>query len=178
MKLTKRILLFIILSAVAFTAGITAAAGGGYILGDSDGDGRINVKDATAIQKYIAKIPDISINEKAADVDQNGRITVGDASLIQRYIVKLSVSFPIGEVVEPVIETTEPAQASSVITEPSQASEETTSAPVRETSEPTVENTTEPEKSTTAENTEAATATSAPTQAPTRDEYELPFVPS
>ncbi len=178
MKLTKRLLLFIILSAVAFTAGITAAAGGGYILGDADGDGRITVKDATAIQKYIARIPDISINEKAADVDRNGIITVGDASLIQRYIVKLSVSFPIGEVVEPVIDTTEPAQASSVITEPSQASEETTSAPVRETTEPTVENTTEPSQSAVNESTETSATKSIETQAPTRDEYELPFVPS
>lgn len=178
MKLTKRVLLFIISATVVFTAGITSLASGGYILGDADGDGRINVKDATAIQKYIARIPDISINEKAADVDNNDMITVADASYIQRYIVKLSVSFPIGEVVEPVIEITEPAQASSVITEPSQTADETTSAPVRETTEPISENTTEPSQSALNESMETSATKSIETQAPTRDEYELPFVPS
>ena len=98
MKLTKRILLFIILSAVAFTAGITAAAGGGYILGDSDGDGRINVKDATAIQKHLASLLYLSEEGKlSADVEEQGKdLNILCATYIQKYLASIPQKCAVG----------------------------------------------------------------------------------
>ncbi len=58
-----------------------------YAVGDANGDGKISVADATAIQKYIASIIEFSDIQKAAgEVTGDNRITVGDATKIQKYI--------------------------------------------------------------------------------------------
>jgi len=71
--------------------------GGSYILGDVDADGKVIIKDATRIQKIVAKI--LSSNERsnlAGDVDFDGRLTVKDATLIQKYLAKIIKNSPIG----------------------------------------------------------------------------------
>lgn len=57
--------------------------------GDVNGDGVIDIKDATEIQKYVANQVKLTENQKrAADVNLDGKVNTNDATLIQKYIVK------------------------------------------------------------------------------------------
>ena len=53
------------------------------ILGDVNGDGVVNVKDATAIQKYAAEMT-VELNLKLADYNKDGNVNVKDATDIQK----------------------------------------------------------------------------------------------
>lgn len=66
------------------------------LLGDVDGDEKISILDATAIQRHLVKLPTASFNEKAADADESGKIEILDATAIQRYLVNLSTHEGIG----------------------------------------------------------------------------------
>lgn len=56
-----------------------------YRLGDCDGNGVVNVNDATMIQKYAAMLITFSDEQKsAADINRDGKINIGDATSIQR----------------------------------------------------------------------------------------------
>lgn len=57
-------------------------------LGDVNGDGSISIDDATAVQKYLANMLDLSA--ELADVDKNGSITIDDVTLIQKYLAGLA----------------------------------------------------------------------------------------
>lgn len=58
--------------------------------GDANGDGKINVADATAIQKAIVGIVNQNEIERInSDVNFDSDITVIDATTVQRYIVRL-----------------------------------------------------------------------------------------
>ncbi len=62
-----------------------------YILGDATLDGRLNVRDATAIQKHVAKIQLLEVEAlELADFNADGKINVRDATAIQKNIAKLS----------------------------------------------------------------------------------------
>ncbi|MGN1050759.1 MAG: starch-binding protein [Acutalibacteraceae bacterium] len=62
----------------------------GKKLGDVNGDGDINVKDATLIQKYKAKlITSEELDLTVADVNKDAVVNVKDATLIQKYAAKL-----------------------------------------------------------------------------------------
>ncbi|MGN0452402.1 MAG: starch-binding protein [Ruminococcus sp.] len=68
------------------------------LLGDADLDGKVNVKDATAIQKQVANI--ITFDDTAtlcADADLDGRVNVKDATVIQKFIAGIEVDTPIDE---------------------------------------------------------------------------------
>ena len=54
-------------------------------------DGKINILDATAIQKHLAEIS--VIDTTYADTDKDGSITIKDATMIQRYICGLVTTF-------------------------------------------------------------------------------------
>lgn len=57
------------------------------IAGDVNLDGKLNVRDATLLQKHLAKIA--SLGTKAlglADFDQNGKVNIRDATAIQKKI--------------------------------------------------------------------------------------------
>lgn len=56
-----------------------------YIIGDANGDGIVDVNDATAIQKAIAECPLDYFDEIAADVDGSG-LTVNNVTNIQKYL--------------------------------------------------------------------------------------------
>ena len=56
-----------------------------YIVGDANGDGGIDVADATILQKFINYIP-VTIHKEVADVNADGRIDVRDATAIQKKI--------------------------------------------------------------------------------------------
>lgn len=62
--------------------------------GDVDKDGRVSVKDATLIQKYIASIVDLDDTQKSvADVNHDGKINIKDATVIQMYCAGIITSF-------------------------------------------------------------------------------------
>ncbi len=65
-----------------------------YLLGDADGSGKLDVIDATTIQRYLAKLANNLKNEKAADVSGNNKVDVIDATYIQRKLAKIIDTFP------------------------------------------------------------------------------------
>lgn len=76
----------------------TTSADKTYLLGDADENGKVNVKDATVIQKHAAKllmlVGDAVI---CADVNFDEKINVKDATAIQKFVAKIPVEYPIGE---------------------------------------------------------------------------------
>lgn len=77
----------------------TTAGVAEYMYGDADLNGKINVKDATTIQKFAAKM--LTLDEVAkiqADVTGDMKVNVKDATSIQKYIAKLILVFPVEEV--------------------------------------------------------------------------------
>ncbi len=63
-----------------------------YECGDVDMDENINIKDATAIQKYIASILELEegVLTHLADFDKNGDTNIKDATSIQKFIAGLA----------------------------------------------------------------------------------------
>lgn len=60
---------------------------GVYVKGDADGDGKISVKDATCIQRYlVGLISEQEINYSSARVCETDEVTVVDATMIQKVI--------------------------------------------------------------------------------------------
>lgn len=58
-----------------------------YKLGDVDGNGKIDVNDATQIQYYLAELKDeTELHIEAADFNQDGEIDISDATDIQFFI--------------------------------------------------------------------------------------------
>ena len=73
---------------------------GGIILGDADLDGKVNVKDATVVQKSAADLVVLNADALlAADADKDGKVNVKDATVIQKYSADIEVSTPVGEVI-------------------------------------------------------------------------------
>lgn len=59
------------------------------ILGDVNNDGKINIKDATLIQKHTAKATKLSKEQiKKADVNKDGKVNIKDATALQKQIAK------------------------------------------------------------------------------------------
>lgn len=75
-----------------------------YLHGDSDGNGKINILDATLIQRVIADVQsddDGMITLRAALIEDSLSIT--DVTCLQRYFVGLETPCPIGETAETVL---------------------------------------------------------------------------
>ena len=71
------------------------------LLGDADRDDKITVKDATAVQKHIAKIKFLTAEGMfVGDSDQDSKVTVKDATVIQKYIAKMKTGTKVGEEIE------------------------------------------------------------------------------
>lgn len=69
-----------------------------YLLGDADLNGKVNIKDATLIQKHAAGLETLtSYRLVAAETDSNGRINVVDATNIQKFVAGIKIAFKIGE---------------------------------------------------------------------------------
>ena len=68
------------------------------MIGDANGDGKINVKDATQIRKAAASLVTLDeVQTLAADANGDGKVNVKDATAIQKFVAGIPVSFPIGE---------------------------------------------------------------------------------
>lgn len=68
-----------------------------YLLGDSDLDGDITIRDATNIQMTVAKLPVESFSEITSDVDQTNDVNIRDATLVQMHIAQFETGTNIGE---------------------------------------------------------------------------------
>ena len=55
-----------------------------YIKGDADGDGDVNIIDATCVQRHEAGIASTTFFKSLADVDSDSEVSIIDAALIQR----------------------------------------------------------------------------------------------
>lgn len=61
-----------------------------FEMGDVNMDGKFNIKDATTIQKYVAKIVDFDETQKVlADYNADEKINIKDATMIQKKLAKL-----------------------------------------------------------------------------------------
>ena len=70
------------------------------LCGDVNCDGKVDIMDATAIQKYIAGLATLSDEGYVvADVDGSEIVNVMDATAIQKYLAGMEKSLPIGEFV-------------------------------------------------------------------------------
>lgn len=69
-----------------------------YLLGDATGDGYVNVRDVTAIQRHVAEFTLLTgVNFVAADIDGNSIISIDDGTTIQRYLAEFDVNYPVGQ---------------------------------------------------------------------------------
>lgn len=89
------IVLIMLLSTVSFTAfaddGETERMPANFFeQGDVNGDEKVNIKDVTLIQKFIANICELSDEEIVrANVDGRGKLDIKDATHLQRWLAKL-----------------------------------------------------------------------------------------
>lgn len=73
------------------------SAMGKTLLGDANTDGKVNVKDATEIQKSVAGIVTLSAEGKrVADADGSGAVNVKDATAIQKFVAGINTGFSLG----------------------------------------------------------------------------------
>lgn len=92
-------------SASAETEPAAASSGFPIILGDADGDNVIDIKDVTAVQRYVAQFTDANgVYTNLGDADRDNELTIGDATEIARWLCEfkmpkrdLSIGEPVGE---------------------------------------------------------------------------------
>ena len=83
MKKIISMILSVVMTACALTA-LTAFAAD-YTIGDVDGDGSINGKDANVLKRYIAGALVLD-DQRAADINEDGVINGTDSNLLMQYL--------------------------------------------------------------------------------------------
>ena len=69
----------------------------GIISGDIDKDNSVNIKDATEIQSYVAKLASFADNQKLrANVDEDSSVSIKDATAVQMFVAKLNTDSTAG----------------------------------------------------------------------------------
>ena len=166
----KRAFIAAVLSAMLVTAGfpaVASAAENEVLLGDVNGDGKVDVTDATTVQMIVAELTKVSdARMKAADVNGDGDVNITDVTLIQQYAAEISTDFPIGEPIETETQPATEVTTEAATTEPVETTTEAaTTEPVETTTEAAV---TEPTETTTeAATTEPVETTTAPVETTT-----------
>ena len=62
-------------------------------IGDMTGDGKVNVRDVTAMQRHLAGLEGLTDDRLAlADVNADGKVTIDDVTLLQRYLAEFDVT--------------------------------------------------------------------------------------
>jgi len=56
------------------------------IIGDANGDGKVNLSDATVMMKHVAKHKGVKIDEGQADINDDGYVTLSDVSALLKRI--------------------------------------------------------------------------------------------
>jgi len=143
----KLLALFLILATLLcmFSFGTFALSQNVLILGDSNLDSKVNIKDATSIQKYVAKMLEFyEENLICADCNIDEKINIKDATAIQKFLAKMDYPLGIGEEIGVAEQDTIPT-ATTVQTEPTTTVIVTTTATdyVTEPTETTAETTAE-----------------------------------
>ena len=60
------------------------------LIGDVNADGKIDITDATMIQKAVAELIELTDEQKkAADTNADGKVDITDATMIQKYVAEL-----------------------------------------------------------------------------------------
>lgn len=78
----------------------SSASATAYLMGDTDFNGTISIKDTTLIRKYLAKIIDFDeITLAVSDVDSNGKCSIKDATAIQKYLALIETDSTVGKTV-------------------------------------------------------------------------------
>ncbi len=86
-----------------------------YTYGDVTMDSKINIKDATAIQKYLAnltELPPVSVD--LGDVNSDNRLNIKDATTIQKHLANLKPKSRIGELYTAGQKNSEPSEAPEI----------------------------------------------------------------
>nr|WP_316612037.1 type I pullulanase [uncultured Ruminococcus sp.] len=113
------------------------------LIGDVDFDGKINVVDATEIQKIAAELSVPTAQQKiAGDVDGNGVVTVVDATYVQKYAASLPDTANVGKYTDDPTQPTVAPEPTTAAPEPTTAAPEPTTAapePTTAAPEPTTE---------------------------------------
>ena len=75
--------------------------------GDTNLDRSVNIKDATYIQKYLAKIELRSVHwENILDINGDGKVSISDATQLQKKLAKINVESPESDTTVSVISPT------------------------------------------------------------------------
>ncbi len=83
---------------VTITVPETSIPADDYLYGDSDLNGKVNIKDATTVQKYAAKLAELDgIAFTQSDVTGDTKVNVKDATSIQKLVAKIIDKFPVEE---------------------------------------------------------------------------------
>ena len=70
------------------------------VLGDANGDRKVDIRDVTAIQRHLAEFDLLEgAGLLSADVDGDGYITVADATALQEYFAEFDTAYPIGSLI-------------------------------------------------------------------------------
>lgn len=70
-----------------------------YLLGDVDGNGNVDIRDVTALQRHLAEMEPI-VDEYlilAADANCDGSLDISDATTIQMYLAEYPLPYSIGQ---------------------------------------------------------------------------------
>jgi hypothetical protein len=118
--MTKKIIsLLLAIFIILIVGAISATAETTYSYGDVNGDGQIDIRDVTLLQKYYCCLVDIDKDSaKRADVNRDGISNMIDATIIQKYIMAVVKSLP-----NDGIKPTEPTTESVTETQPTTALE-------------------------------------------------------
>jgi hypothetical protein len=62
-------------------------------IGDMTGDGKVNVRDVTAMQRHLAGLEELTDDRLAlADTNGDGKVDINDATHLQRYLAEYDVT--------------------------------------------------------------------------------------
>lgn len=140
-KLLKSLLALTIASVLALSASSVAfaqpansvdyiARESELLFGDANLDGIVNIKDATDIQKLVAKLkPAEEISKLLADVNEDSVVNIKDATETQKWIAKLPSNEKIGVLIYAEPEATFATEAPSETVSTSAAVPEVTALP-------------------------------------------------
>ena len=79
---------------------LSVQATGATILGDANSDGKVDIRDVTAIQRHVAELkPLTGAALTAADINGDGEVTIEDATALQMYFAEFNVPYAIGAVI-------------------------------------------------------------------------------
>ena len=83
------------INAILTALGLEAIEGPRVALGDINGDGSINLRDAAMLVQYVNKIADLTDEQKAAaDINGDGSINLRDAAILVQYVNKIIDALP------------------------------------------------------------------------------------